>query len=64
MNWISVKDRLPVTDGIYETRSAYYEEGKTMKFVKNTNMYPCDSNVWFADKNSPTSSVTHWRLKN
>lgn len=58
--WISVDVDLPKEDGRYKTKSAYYKEGKKMLFKTKINLSVNNKNVWFADKTSPTSSVTHW----
>jgi hypothetical protein len=59
--WVKIDSRLPEKNGVYKTKSAYYEEGHKMKFVKRyTRVVPNWENVWFSDSTSPTSSVTHW----
>ena len=58
--WVSVGEQLPVSDGQYKTKSAYYEDEKVMVFAKEAAWDKNNQNIWFADSTSPTSSVTHW----
>jgi hypothetical protein len=55
--WVSVEDRLPEKDGYYKTKSAYYDDGEVMEFVKESFGH---KDVWYSDESSQTSSVTHW----
>jgi len=65
MEWVKINDELPPKDGNYRTKSAYYEAGRKMKFMKDsgTKETPFSDryNVWFSDRTSRTSSVTHWQ---